>query len=219
MRRRAVSEDRFPARFGRAPVGLRRLFSTGEAPTEPVPDGPDEDFAASLLPDESENSLVRGLMNALPPVGPEPARRSDDPPDAPAGGEERRDWSATLGLVQRAVAAVKASEERVTDLDARSREVADRFEEERRVARARIIAAESRAEEAEFRVRETENYVRELETRADDLQRELEDTRVRAKDAEARALEAETWLKRLHDALMDQTFAQAREAERQRTGG
>lgn len=215
-----MSEERFSARFGRAPVGLRRLFSPGSEEAGPAPDGPDDELAASLLPSESENPVVRGLMNALPAAAPEAAASpSPEPAEAPAPVGEGRDWSATLGLVQRAVAAVRASEERVSDLDARSREAADRSEEERRVARARIIAAESRAEEAEFRLRETENYARDVEVRAEELQRELDEARARMRETEARALEAETWLKRLHDALMDQTFAQGREADRGPSGG
>ena len=221
MRARVMDEYRFPPRLGRAPASLRRLFSggTGIAPEpQPVPDTDDDDrLAASLIPDDSQNPIVRGLMNVLPLVEPEPGQGDPDRrPSAeavPPSGHDRRDWTATLGLVQRAVAAVRASEERAVDLEVHAREAADLLEEERRVARGRIISAESRAEEAEFRAREAEAYAREVEIRVDELERELDETRARAKEAEARATEAETWLKRLHDALMDQAFANVREGE------
>jgi hypothetical protein len=189
--------------------------------SEPAQDqeAADDELVASLMPDDSQNSIVRGLMNVLPLAGPEAPQRSPDrrPPTqthSPAGGEAR-DWTATLGLVERAVAAVRASEERAVDLEVRSRESSEIFEEERRVTRARLISAESRAEEAEFRAGEAEAYAREVEIRLDELERELEDARVLARQAEARAVEAETWLKRLHDALMDQAFARENEGSHQ----
>lgn len=196
---------------------LRRLLMGGarmrptlkEAPERPGDSG---DEVATAMAEEAGEDALRGEITVLPLVAPHhedgrnlPARLAALSP--PLGIGDRRDWSLTLSLVHRAVAAVRASEERAVKIEADAHEMAQRSENDRMLARARLISAEARAEEAEVRATEAEAYARAVEERAREIENDLQEARVRTKEAEARAHEAEAWLKRLHDALLDQVFS------------
>lgn len=87
----------------------------------------------------------------------------------------KRDWSAALELVREASEAIRMSEDRATELEAKTQDLLQRFREELKSAQVRIAASEKRAEEAEGR----------------------------ARDAEARMRDSEEWLARFHDAILD----------------
>jgi len=86
-----------------------------------------------------------------------------------------RDWSSALDLIREATEAVSISEGRVADLEAQLHRVTTTANEEMRELNVKIAAAERRAQKAEER----------------------------ARAAEARANEAETWLVRIHDAVLN----------------
>ncbi|MCJ2052190.1 hypothetical protein [Methylobacterium sp. J-070] len=86
-----------------------------------------------------------------------------------------RDWSSALDLIREATEAISISEERVADLEAQLHQVTTTANEEMRELNVKIAAAERRAQKAEER----------------------------ARTAEARANEAETWLVRIHDAVLN----------------
>ena len=86
-----------------------------------------------------------------------------------------RDWSSALDLIREATEAISINEERVADLEAQLHQVTTAANEEMRELNVKIAAAERRAQKAEER----------------------------ARTAEARAHEAETWLVRIHDAVLN----------------
>ncbi|QGY05575.1 hypothetical protein MMSR116_29515 [Methylobacterium mesophilicum SR1.6/6] len=86
-----------------------------------------------------------------------------------------RDWSSALDLIREATEAISISEERVADLETQLLQVTTNASEEMRELNVKIAAAERRAQKAEER----------------------------ARAAEARANEAETWLVRIHDAVLN----------------
>lgn len=189
---------------------LRRLL-LGAARMKPAPKGTAEDPVplaggpASDYEREDERRVVTVLPRSAPEAEEQPERAGSEPEPDFGGGP--RDWSVTLSLVDRAVTAVRASEERAQHFEVHARQMAEEAENERMVARARIISAESRAEEAEARAEDAEVYARSIEERLREVELDLEETRARASEAETRAQEAEDWLRRLHDALLDQVFS------------
>ena len=86
-----------------------------------------------------------------------------------------RDWSSAIDLIREATEAISINEERVADLEAQLHQVTTTANEEMRELNVKIATAERRAQKAEER----------------------------ARTAEARANEAETWLVRIHDAVLN----------------
>jgi hypothetical protein len=92
------------------------------------------------------------------------------------GGRGQADWAFALDAVYRAAETMRASEEQARETETRSMELVEKAIKELKTAEGRLQAAESAGAAAAER----------------------------ARDAEVRANEAEEWLKRLHDAIVEQ---------------
>ena len=106
------------------------------------------------------------------------AKRKETDPEPPRERDKQdpRDWSAALKLVHQAAEAMRAGGDRAQKLEAHTQSLLERMSKDLQDAQARLEAAEAR-------------------TRASEAQ---------AKQAEARAKEAEAWLRRIHDAILDE---------------
>jgi small-conductance mechanosensitive channel len=144
----------------------------------PVADQALRDSNASM----AANWLMRGVkaeglksvtQNAAPVPLPDTQPRIA--PEPQANPVPSRDWSSALDLIQEATEAISISEERAADLEAQLHQVTTNANEEIRQLSAKVAASERRAQKAEER----------------------------ARSAEARASEAETWLVRMHDAVLN----------------
>ncbi|HET9903251.1 MAG TPA: hypothetical protein VFQ27_06065 [Xanthobacteraceae bacterium] len=100
------------------------------------------------------------------------------------------DWAFALEAVYRAAESMRTVEERARETEARSMELVEKAIKELKTAESRLQAAESAGAAAAER----------------------------ARDAEMRAAEAEEWLKRLHDAIIEQLIS-GRGREGQRSPG
>lgn len=124
------------------------------------------------------NSLEKVLRFALPgrdDAGAAPTRTSPVP--------SARDLARALELIHEAAQAMRASEERAREGEARNQALAQRATEELRAAEAKIQGSEARARAAEARVHETEERLRE---------------------AEARTTEIETWLAQIFSTISEE---------------
>jgi hypothetical protein len=97
-----------------------------------------------------------------------------------------RDWGFALDAVYRAAEAMQVAEEQARATETQSMDLVEKAIKELKLAESRLSAAESAGAAAAERARE----------------------------AESRATEAEEWLKRLHDAIVEQLIS-----GRGRTGG
>lgn len=105
-------------------------------------------------------------------AGREPAWRGDAAP-APSPAPVR-DWSSAIELIEEASQAIRINEDRVRDLEEQLHDVTRQADEEVQRLNLQIAAADQKLQ---------------LMTTA-------------ARAAEARAIEAETWLARVHDAVV-----------------
>lgn len=96
-----------------------------------------------------------------------------------AASRGQQDWAFALDAVYRAAEGMRASEEQARDTEARSMDLVEKAIKELKTAESRLQAAESAGAAAAER----------------------------ARDAEMRANEAEEWLKRLHDAIVEQLIS------------
>jgi hypothetical protein len=94
----------------------------------------------------------------------------------PASNRGQNDWAFALDAVYRAAETMRTNEEQSRETETRSMDLVEKAIKELKTAENRLQAAESAGAAAAER----------------------------ARDAEARAGEAEEWLKRLHDAIVDQ---------------
>lgn len=143
-------------------------------------------LADQAFKDSNSSLTATWLMRGIKPDGPVSVAhdsvangRSEtlhrDASDLPKIPGVSRDWSSALDLIREATEAINISEERVIDLEAQLQQVTTNASEEMRELNVKILAAERRAQKAEER----------------------------ARAAEARANEAETWLVRIHDAVLN----------------
>jgi len=88
----------------------------------------------------------------------------------------QNDWAFALDAVYRAAETMRVNEEQARETEVRSMDLVEKAIKELKTAEGRLQAAESAGAAAAER----------------------------ARDAEVRAQEAEEWLKRLHDAIVDQ---------------
>jgi hypothetical protein len=91
----------------------------------------------------------------------------------------QNDWAFALEAVYRAAETMRASEEQARETETKSMELVEKAIKELKTAENRLQAAESAGAAAAER----------------------------ARDAEVRASEAEEWLKRLHDAIVEQLIS------------
>ena len=105
-------------------------------------------------------------------------KQETDPAELPRERDKQdpRDWSAALKLVHQAAEAMRAGGDRARKLEAHTQSLLERMSNDLQDAQARLEAAEARTHASE----------------------------ARAKQAEARAKEAETWLRRIHDAILEE---------------
>jgi hypothetical protein len=96
------------------------------------------------------------------------------------------DWAFALDAVYRAAETMRNSEEQARETEAKSMELVEKAIKELKTAEGRLQAAESAGAAAAER----------------------------ARDAETRAQEAEEWLKRLHDAIVEQLITGRGRAQR-----
>ena len=105
-------------------------------------------------------------------------QKKTDPVELPRERDKQdpRDWSAALKLVHQAAEAMRAGGDRAQKLEAHTQSLLERMSKDLQDAQARLEAAEARTHASE----------------------------ARAKQAEARAKEAEAWLRRIHDAILEE---------------
>ncbi len=96
-----------------------------------------------------------------------------------ASSRGQRDWAFALDAVYRAAETMQVSEEQARQTETQSMELVEKAIKELKLAEGRLHAAESAGATAAERARE----------------------------AETRAAEAEEWLKRLHDAIVEQLIS------------
>ena len=99
------------------------------------------------------------------------------------------DFAAAVDLVGQAAQAMRDTQDRAEEMEARSQALLDRVTEQLNAAEARVKSAETRARIAEVREKEAEQRTKESEARE--------------KEADARARKAEEWLTRIHDSVVD----------------
>jgi hypothetical protein len=136
--------------------------------------------------------LDRLLRVAMAPEERGPERGGERTVDLPRGGRvglTEYDFAAAVDLVGQAAQAMRDTQERTEEMEARSKSLLDRVTEQLNAAEARVKSAETRARIAEAREKEAEQRIKEAEARE--------------REAEGRAKKAEEWLTRIHDSVID----------------
>jgi hypothetical protein len=123
-------------------------------------------------------------------------------------------WSGTLGLAYRAGERLRAENRRLTELEARTRELHRAFMHERRLATERVNEIRSRAEAADERVRAAEQEVGRVGAAIADAAARLTAAEERARGAQSRLRDAELWLRRIHGAIDIRTDAEPGSVDR-----
>lgn len=143
----------------------RRLRSDDEH--EFLPDAPKPRAESEQV----SEGIEKVLRFAMPPKSADPGAAS-----RPAGPMTAREFAAAIDLVREAAEAMKVSENRTREAEARNQALAQRASEELKAAEARIAAADARTRAAE----------------------------ARAQESEARAQESDSWLRQIFATISDE---------------
>lgn len=128
-------------------------------------------------------------------------------PPALAGGMSpvppMADWSATIGLVERAAATIKAYERRFVQLDIHTRALIDRAGEEQARLQAEIVALEQKLHDSEERAMRAEGAMRDEAFYRWEAERRLREAEARISEAEDHSRQSDDYLRRVHSVLAD----------------
>lgn len=111
-----------------------------------------------------DQGFARGAGETARVVELDPGHRNDAALDRARAEQPAadQDWGETLHMVHRASELLKAAEERVRELEAGNRELAERAAMQAEALQSRVLQAQVRAEEADQRRKEAEEWLRRI---------------------------------------------------------
>lgn len=173
----AVEDERVPGVASVYDAALARSRSGDRDPPEAVSPMTSEVYEMTLMP-----MVVAASVSPVPPMA---------------------DWSATIGLVERAAATIKAYERRFVQLDVHTRALIERAGEEQARLQAEITSLEQRLHEAEERAARAESATRDEAFYRWEAERRLREVESRLSEAEDQSRQSEDYLRRVHSVLAD----------------
>ena len=113
------------------------------------------------------------------------------------------DWGATVDLVERAAATIKAYERRFLQLDIHTRALIQRSSEEQARLQEEILSLEAKLRETEERLAAVESVARDEAFYRWEADRRCREAETRAAEAADFSRQSEDYLRRVHSVLAD----------------